>query len=169
MGRGKAKDKLKGEKFQMSPSEIVQMYKEAKEKRSQIKILAELNLCSQEEIKAILRVNGIRLPGGVKQVEKVNGEVPKEVKSEPKTETVEQENGYSNVNDRKRIEELEAELKELKDTNNELEDEVSSYLKGLAEIESLTEILLSVDLTTIESFTGIDLLLRQIKDCCRIC
>ena len=82
MGRGKAKDKLKGEKFQMTPGEIVQMYKEAKEKRSQIKILAELNLCSQEEIKTILRENGIRLPGGVKQVEKVNGEVPNEIKSQ---------------------------------------------------------------------------------------
>ena len=166
MGRGKAK--IKGEKFQMSPGEIVQMYKEAKEKHSQIKILAELNLCTQDEIKAILRENGIRLPGGVKQVEKVNGEVPKEVENGTQAEKFEQENDYSNVNDRKRIKELEAELKELKSTNDELEDEASSYLKGLAEIESLTEILLSVDLTTIESFKGIELLLRQIKDCCRI-
>lgn len=166
MGRGKAK--IKGEKFQMSPSEIVQMYKEAKEKSIQIKILAELNLCSQEEIKAILRENGIRLPGGVKQVENVEAEVENDVKSEPETETVNQENGYSNVNDIKRIKELEAEIKELKSTNEELEDEASSCLKGLAEIESLTEILLSVDLTTIESFKGIELLLRQIKDCCRI-
>ncbi len=166
MGRGKAK--IKGEKFQMSPSEIVQMYKEAKEKSIQIKILAELNLCSQDEIKAILRENGIRLPGGVKKEESVKTEVENDVKSEIHTESDNDEKCYSNVNDLKRIEELEAEIKELKSTNEDLEDEASSYLKGLAEIESLTEILLSVDLTSIESFKGIDLLLRQIKDCCRI-
>jgi len=44
---------------QMSEKEIVKNYKEAADKRNQIKILADMNCCSKEEIKDILRDNGI--------------------------------------------------------------------------------------------------------------
>lgn len=44
--------------MQMTDSEIVRRYKNAKNKPSQIKILSELNACSEEEIKSILLANG---------------------------------------------------------------------------------------------------------------
>lgn len=40
----------------MTPYEIRQNYKEAKSKKKQIKILADLNVCTKEEIKRILGV-----------------------------------------------------------------------------------------------------------------
>lgn len=43
----------------MSENEIVRNFKEAKKKREQIGILAELNQCSQEQIREILLRNGI--------------------------------------------------------------------------------------------------------------
>lgn len=45
--------------MQMTESEIVKSYHEAKRKREQVKILADLNNCSKEEITAILFKNGI--------------------------------------------------------------------------------------------------------------
>ena len=40
--------------MQMTSKEIIRSYKNAKNPRTQIKILAELNCCSVEEIKAIV-------------------------------------------------------------------------------------------------------------------
>lgn len=65
--------------MQMTENEIVKSYKEAKEKGKQIGILADLNGCQRQEITAILRNNGVDLPGPKpKKVEE-----PKEPK--PKT------------------------------------------------------------------------------------
>lgn len=49
--------------MQMTPGEIVKSYREAKEKKKQIQILAELNACSTEFIKQIMRENGVQFPG----------------------------------------------------------------------------------------------------------
>ena len=49
--------------MQMTDNEIVKSYKEAKEKKKQIGILADLNGCNRQEITAILRNNGVDLPG----------------------------------------------------------------------------------------------------------
>lgn len=46
----------------MTENEIIRQYKEAKDKREQIKILADMNLCEREEIEKILKDNGQRLP-----------------------------------------------------------------------------------------------------------
>lgn len=48
--------------MQMSDSEIVRSYKEAKDKRSQVGVLAELNACSKDYIREILQRNGINAP-----------------------------------------------------------------------------------------------------------
>ena len=48
--------------MQLSDSEIVRSYKEAKDKRSQVGVLAELNACSKDYIREILQRNGINAP-----------------------------------------------------------------------------------------------------------
>lgn len=45
--------------MQMNENEIVRDFKEAKEKRKQISILADMNQCSREQIREILLRNGI--------------------------------------------------------------------------------------------------------------
>lgn len=46
----------------MTYSEIIRQYKEGKDKREQIKILADMNLCEKEEIEKILTDNWCRIP-----------------------------------------------------------------------------------------------------------
>ena len=48
--------------MQMSPEEIRINYSQAKNKREQIKILAQLNLCDEEKIREILVMTGETLP-----------------------------------------------------------------------------------------------------------
>jgi hypothetical protein len=45
--------------MQMINSEIVRSYKEAKDKAKQITILADLNACTEEQIKIVLKAAGI--------------------------------------------------------------------------------------------------------------
>lgn len=45
--------------MQMSENEIVRNYRESKNKREQVTILADLNRCDKEEIIAILLKNGV--------------------------------------------------------------------------------------------------------------
>ena len=49
--------------MQMTPNEIVKSYKEAKEKKKQIEILAQLNACPVTTIREILIANGVQFPG----------------------------------------------------------------------------------------------------------
>lgn len=71
--------------MQMTEQEIVKSYKNAKDKRSQVGVLAELNACSNDYIRQILHQNGIEAPKPgrkteQKEPEKVETlEVPKEV------------------------------------------------------------------------------------------
>lgn len=46
----------------MTPAAIVRDYNEAKDKKVQIGILADMNLCEKEEIEKILSENGCELP-----------------------------------------------------------------------------------------------------------
>ena len=48
--------------MEMTKDEIIRRYKEAKDKKDQIKILADLNLCSSKEIKDILVAAGVEIP-----------------------------------------------------------------------------------------------------------
>ena len=45
--------------MEMAAHEIVRSYKEAKDKKKQVSILAQLNLCTPEDIKKILVEGGI--------------------------------------------------------------------------------------------------------------
>lgn len=49
--------------MQMTDSEIVKSYKEAKEKKKQIEILSQLNACDVAKIREILIANGVQFPG----------------------------------------------------------------------------------------------------------
>ncbi len=46
----------------MTIAAIVRDYEEAKDKRAQIQILADMNLCEKKEIEKILSQNGCELP-----------------------------------------------------------------------------------------------------------
>lgn len=46
-------------KLAMEKDEIVTMYRDAKDKKKQVEILADLNLCSQAEILDILKAGGV--------------------------------------------------------------------------------------------------------------
>ena len=70
----------------MSVHEIVQMYKEAKDKNAQIEILADLNACSKEEILMILQNEG--LISGVKATKKTTPKTTRVVWNEEAKETV---------------------------------------------------------------------------------
>lgn len=53
--------------MEMTANEIVRSYKEAKDKKKQVGILAQLNLCTPEDIKKILIEGGVdwrELPRG---------------------------------------------------------------------------------------------------------
>lgn len=56
--------------MQMTNEEIVRSYKEAANKSKQIKVLAELNVCSPGEIRAVLAeagVAGVKMPERIRQ------------------------------------------------------------------------------------------------------
>lgn len=73
--------------MQMSREEIVKSYKESKDKRHQIGILADLNCTDNDGIKAILYDAGVPLPGKPKaQIKKPVETVEKKESEEPKKE-----------------------------------------------------------------------------------
>lgn len=79
----------------MTDSEIARSYREAKVKKAQIGILADLNCMTKEQIKEILKRQGIVLPGGstskaAKETHKVDApvEIPTEVLTDPSAEKV---------------------------------------------------------------------------------
>lgn len=50
--------------MEMTNNEIVRSYQSAKKKRDQIKILADLNCTTTDDIKEILKNGGVNMPGG---------------------------------------------------------------------------------------------------------
>ena len=64
------KDLPIGRTLPMSNAEIVRSYQQAEDKKKQLKILAELNLCKNSEIVAILEANGVEVPEDVKRARK---------------------------------------------------------------------------------------------------
>ena len=56
----------------MTENEIVRQYKEGKNQREQIKILADMNLCENEEIEKILMANGCDIPKNNPKVKRRN-------------------------------------------------------------------------------------------------
>lgn len=69
--------------MQMSEKEIVRSYTNAKDKRSQVGVLAELNACPKDTIREILERNSISAPKpGRKSQKKEEPKKPKEVLTE---------------------------------------------------------------------------------------
>jgi hypothetical protein len=62
--------------MEMNENEIVRSYRESKNKKQQIGILADINCCKPEQIKEILKKNGVDLRGGNYRAKKE--EAPKE-------------------------------------------------------------------------------------------
>lgn len=62
--------------MQMTNEEICRSYRQAKNRQYQIKILADENLCSVEEIRRILIDNGALVPKPTKKAEASVPEVP---------------------------------------------------------------------------------------------
>lgn len=62
--------------MEMNENEIVRSYRESKNKKQQIDILADINCCKPEQIKEILKKNGVDLRGGNYRAKKE--ETPKE-------------------------------------------------------------------------------------------
>ena len=48
--------------FKFTEEEILQLYREAKDKAKEIKILSELNACKQKDIRNFLIANGVEVP-----------------------------------------------------------------------------------------------------------
>jgi hypothetical protein len=68
--------------MEMNENEIVRSYRESKNKKQQIGILADMNCCEPEQIKEILKKNGVDLRGGNYRAKKE--EAPKEdAKADP--------------------------------------------------------------------------------------
>ena len=71
-----------GKPTEMSCGEIARSYRAAEDKKAQLKVLAELNLCSQQEIRDILIAEGVKpqeLPRQRKK-NKAPAEIVREVK-----------------------------------------------------------------------------------------
>lgn len=75
--------------MQMTESEIVRSYREAKNKRNQIEVLADLNTCTPDDIRAILKNNGVDLRGGSFKKKVTKEDAPEEKAAVTKPESIE--------------------------------------------------------------------------------
>ncbi len=66
--------------LEMTPEEIVRSYREALDKKHQLEILADLNVCSEDVIRKVLIENGVRPQEMPRQRKKVPSAVAVEVK-----------------------------------------------------------------------------------------
>lgn len=71
--------------MQMTESEIIKSYNHAENRQKQIKILSELNACSEAQIREILERNGCEVPH---YGNRYTGKVKEEPKKEPKKSSV---------------------------------------------------------------------------------
>lgn len=114
--------------MQMTNEEICQSYQQAKHKAKQIQILAELNVCTKEEILAVLEAEGItvghRTKGSLQQEHKPvkekteapeNKSVKKEVLSDWKTA----------------LKAIQARITELEQMRNSIENELNEIYSTL--------------------------------------
>ena len=66
--------------LEMTPEEIVRSYREALDKKHQLEVLADLNVCSKEVIRKVLIDNGVRPQELPRQRKKAPSAVAAEVK-----------------------------------------------------------------------------------------
>ena len=72
---------LKEKKLEMTPEEIVRSYREALDKKHQIEVLADLNVCFKEVIRKVLIENGVKPQELPRQRKKAPSAVAAEVKA----------------------------------------------------------------------------------------
>ena len=71
----------KEKKLEMTPEEIVRSYREAIDKKHQIEVLSDLNVCSKEVIRKVLIENGVKPQELPRQRKKAPAAVAAEVKA----------------------------------------------------------------------------------------
>lgn len=111
--------------MQMIENGIVKNYREAKDKREQINILADLNCCSKEEITEILLKNGVD-----------QRELPRKRKPRKKPEESRKHSAIDTVVSvlAQRIKEIDKELQEHGEVIETLErekEDIVSYIDGM--------------------------------------
>ena len=114
--------------MQMTNEEICQSYQQAKRKAKQIQILAELNVCTKEEILAVLEAEGItvghRTKGSLQQEHKP----VKEKKEAPENKSVKKEV----LSDWKTaLKAVQARITELEQMRNSIENELNEIYSTL--------------------------------------
>lgn len=121
--------------MEMSDKEILRSYNDAASKSKQIKILADLNACSTQQIKDVLSSNGIKLRGIKTEPERVEthsiDEKMEEKKAEDLTQAIETAKKIIQVF----INTKNNELMQLGTKEREILDEIQDARKSLKTLE----------------------------------
>lgn len=121
--------------MEMSDKEILRSYNDAASKSKQIKILADLNACSTQQIKDVLSRNGIKLRGIKTEPERVEthsiDERMEEKKAEDFTQAIETAKKIIQVF----INTKNNELMQLGTKEREILDEIQDARKSLKTLE----------------------------------
>lgn len=121
--------------MEMSDQEILRSYNDAASKSKQIKILADLNACSTQQIKDVLSSNGIKLRGIKTEPERVEthsiDEKMEEKKAEDLTQAIETAKKIIQVF----INTKNNELMQLGTKEREILDEIQDARKSLKTLE----------------------------------
>ena len=124
--------------MQMTENEIVKSYKQATKKVQQIGILADLNLCSKKEIRAILESHGCEVPHYGNRYTK-----PKEATKQTKSKKPEQPSlDFQTpvvVLVQKRLAEIDFEMKPLETRLEALSIEYNALKNWLDLVEKIAE------------------------------
>ena len=121
--------------MEMSDKEILRSYNDAASKSKQIKILADLNACSTQQIKDVLSRNGIKLRGIKTEPERVEthsiDEKMEEKKAEDLTQAIETAKKIIQVF----INTKNNELMQIGTKEREILDEIQDARKSLKTLE----------------------------------
>lgn len=119
--------------MQMTNEEIARSYREAKDKKKQIGILAELNLCSRTEIEYILRDEGLH-PGyqrKPKEPKKAAKKAVKELRTPGKKKTIISEDQTKDIPG-KQTKKTDAPGQQLEISMTELDTDTEEYQQELS-------------------------------------
>lgn len=121
--------------MEMSDKEILRSYNDAASKSKQIKILADLNACSTQQIKDVLSRNGIKLRGIKTEPERVETHSIDEKMEEKKAEDLTQAIETAKKIIQAFINTKNNELMQLGTKEREILDEIQDARKSLKTLE----------------------------------
>lgn len=121
--------------MEMSDKEILRSYNNAESKSKQIKILADLNACSTQQIKDVLSSNGIKLRGIKTEPERVETHSIDEKMEEKKAEDLTQAIETAKKIIQAFINTKNNELMQLGTKEREILDEIQDARKSLKTLE----------------------------------